>query len=86
MTELHFGDIESEDDEPDTNHDEEVNNQNKSTKKEPVLAKYVRKNHNPENIIGSKSDGVKTRNKLKGTCLLLAIEPKIVNEAMEVED
>ena len=80
MTELHFGDTKSEDDEP---HRNTTDNQNNSKRKEPILPKYVRRNHDPEHIIGDKSDGVLTWNKLKGTCLLLLIEPKTVKEVMD---
>lgn len=64
---MHFGDIKSEDDEPDRNCDNEDTTKKNPTRKEPILAQYVRRNHNPENIIGDKSNGVKNRNKLKGT-------------------
>ena len=42
-----------------------------SKSKELVLAKYVRRHHAPEQIIGDKSDGTMTRRKLKGTSYLL---------------
>ena len=38
--------------------------------KELVLAKYVRRHHTLDQIIGDKSEGTMTRSKLKGTCLL----------------
>ena len=36
--------------------------------KELELAKYVRRHHAPDQIIGDKFDGTMTRSKLKGTC------------------
>ncbi|GLJ25519.1 hypothetical protein SUGI_0488560 [Cryptomeria japonica] len=54
---------------------------------EPVLAKYVRRNHAPSHIIGDKNDPVMTRNKLRqNTCLKFEFEPKIVKEAFNSED
>ena len=53
--------------------------------KEPVLAKYVRRHHAPDQIIGDKLDGTTTRRKLKGTCLLAKFEPKNVKDALENE-
>ena len=38
-----------------------------SKSKELVFAKYVRRHHTPNQIIGDKSDGTMTRSKLKGT-------------------
>lgn len=78
-----FGDTESEDNESDRNTDD---NQNNSRWKEPVLAKYVRRNHDPNNIIGYKFDGVSTQRKIKGTCLLSSIEPKTVKEVVDDGD
>ena len=53
--------------------------------KEPVLAKYVRRHHTPDQIIGDKSKGTMTRIKLKGTCLLADFEPRSVKYALENE-
>ena len=52
--------------------DSEVHNENNKTK-EPILEKYVRRHHAHDQIIGDKLDGTMTRNKLKGTCLLLSL-------------
>ena len=52
---------------------------NMETRKEPRLAKYVRRNHPTEQIIGNKEAKPITRNKLRnGTCLLSKVEPIIV--------
>ena len=53
--------------------------------KEPVLAKYVRRHHTPDQIIGDKSKGTMTRSKIKGTCLLADFEPRNVKDALENE-
>ena len=41
-----------------------------SRRKEPALAKYVRRHHAPDKIIGDQAYGILTRRKLKGTCFL----------------
>ena len=51
--------------------------------KEPVLAKYVKKYHTLDQIIGDKSKGTMTRSKLK--CLLADFEPRNVKDALENE-
>ena len=53
--------------------------------KEPVLAKYVRRHHAPNHIIGDKLDGIMTRRKLKGTCLLAQFEPRNVKDSWDNE-
>ena len=53
--------------------------------KEPVLAKYVRRHHALDQIIGDKLEGTMTRSKLKGTCLLADFEPRNVKDALENE-
>ena len=53
--------------------------------KEPILARYVRRHHAPDQIIGDKSDGTMTRSKLKGTCLLAEFEPRNVKDALNNE-
>ena len=64
--------------------DTKVHNEiNKS--KEPVLARYVRRHHAPDQIIEEKLDGIMTRSKLKGTCLLAKFEPRNVKDASENE-
>ena len=57
---------------------QEYNSAIHSKGKEPMLAKYVRRHHKPDQIIGDKSEGTMTRNKLKGTCLLADFEPRCV--------
>ena len=47
-----------------------------------MLARYVRRHHAPDQIIGDKSDGIMTKNKLKGTCLLTEFEPRSVKDAL----
>ena len=51
--------------------------------KEPVLAKYGRRHHALDQIIGDKSEGTMTRNKIKGTCLLAEFEPRSVKDALK---
>ena len=48
-----------------------------------MLAKYVKRHHTPDQIIGNKSEGTMTRSKLKGTCLLVDFEPRSVKDALE---
>ena len=55
----------------------------RSLSKEPVLAKYVRRHHSADQIIGGKSEGTMTRSKLKSTCLLADFEPSNVKNALE---
>ena len=50
-----------------------------------MLAKYIRRHHTPDQIIGDKSEGTMTRSKLKGTCLLADFEPRNVKDALENE-
>ena len=64
---------------------QEDNNASHSKGKEPMLAKYVRRHHAPDQIIGDKSEGTMTRSKLKGTCLLVDFEPRNVKDALENE-
>ena len=54
--------------------------------KEPILAKYVKRHHAPDQIIGDKLEGTMTRSKLKGTCLLANFEPRNVKDALENEN
>ena len=58
-------------------------NANHSIGKEPMLARYVRKHHTPNQIIGDKSEGTMTRRKLKGTCLLAEFEPRSVKYSLK---
>ena len=50
-----------------------------------MLARYVRRHHALDQIIGDKSDGTMIRSKLKGTCLLAEFEPRNVKDALENE-
>ena len=57
------------------------------TRKEPVLAKYVRRHHLVSQIIGNKEVGPMTRNRLKSeTCLLSKIKPRTMNDALQDDD
>ena len=49
------------------------------------MAKYVRRHHAPDQIIGDKLEGTMTRSKLQGTCLLADFEPRSVKDAFENE-
>lgn len=54
---------------------------------EHVLAKYVRRHHKIDQIIGDKSSRVMTRNKLRNPeCLLSEFEPKTIKDALEKEE
>ena len=53
--------------------------------KESILAKYVRRHHAPDKIIGEKLQGTMTRSKLQSTCLLANFEPRNVKYALENE-
>ena len=64
---------------------QEEDNAIHSKGKEPILAKYVRRHHTPDQIIEDKSKGTMTRSKLKGTCLLVEFEPRSVKDALENE-
>ena len=64
----------------------EIRNENNgiwSKGKEPVLAKYVRRQYALDHIIGDKLEGTMTRSKLKGTFLLANFEPRSVKDALE---
>ena len=64
-------------------HDESSETHSKS--KELVLARYVKRHHAPDQIIGDRSDGTMTRSKLKGTCLLFEFEPRNIKDTLENE-
>ena len=49
------------------------------------MAKYARRHHAPNQIIGDKLDGTMTRSKLKGTCLLANFELRNVRNALDNE-
>ena len=76
---------------PQTDHPEsqveiqEEDNAINSKGKEPILAKYVRRHHTPDQIIGDKLEGTMIRSKLKGKCLLADFEPRSVKDALENE-
>ena len=50
-----------------------------------MLERYFRRHHAPSQIIGDKSNGIMTRSKSKGTCLLVKFEPRNVKDALENE-
>ena len=58
------------------------NNEIHSKGKEPVLAKYVRRHHSTDQIIGDESEGTMTISKLKSTCLLAEFEPRNIKYAL----
>ena len=64
---------------------QEEDNAIHSKGKEPILARYVRRHHTPDQIIRDKSKGTMTRSKLKGTCLHVEFEPRSVKDALENE-
>ena len=69
-------------------HDVEDHGKASGTSSKPkvhVLARYVRRHHAPKKIIGDKLDGMMTRRKLKGTCLLVDFEPRNVKNALDNE-
>ena len=50
-----------------------------------MLARYVRRHHELDQIIRDKSHGTMTRSKLKGTCLLVEFEPRFINDVLDNE-
>ena len=50
-----------------------------------MLARYVKRNNAPDQIIGDKSDGTMTIKNLKGTCFLAKFEPYSVKDALDNE-
>ena len=53
----------------------------------PRLAKYVRRHHPTNKIIGDKHPRPMTRNRLRNeSCLLSKVEPKIVKDALQDDD
>ena len=56
-----------------------------SKSKIPVLAKYVRRHHTPDQNIRDKLEGTMTRSKLKGICLLAEFEHRSVKDALKNE-
>ena len=70
--------------ENDANDHGEVSGKN-SKSKVPMLARYVKWHHAPNQIIGVKSDGTMTRDKLEGTCLLTKFEPRSVKDDLNSE-
>ena len=53
------------------------------TRREPVLAKYVRRHHPEDQIIGDKEARPITRSRLRNeTCFLSKMEPRRVSEAI----
>jgi hypothetical protein len=61
---------------------QEDNNAIRSKGNETVLAKYVRRHHVSDQIIGDKYEGTMKRSKLKGTCFLIDYEPRSVKDAL----
>ena len=59
-------------------HGEENGTSSKS--KVPILERYVKRNYALDQIIRDKSNDIMTRNKLKGTCLLIEFEPRIIKD------
>ena len=51
-----------------------------------MLARYVRRHHAPDQIIGNKTYGTKRRRKLKGMSLLANFEPRNVKNALDNEN
>ena len=67
--------------------DSDAERTNMETRKEPVLAKYVRRHHLVDQIIGHKEAKPMTRSRLRNeTCLLRKMEPRIVSEAIQDDD
>ena len=50
--------------------------------KEPILVKYIKRHHAPDQIIGDKIEGTMIRGKSKGTCFLADFEPRNVESAL----
>ena len=74
---------------PDENmyEDSDSDKDNMKTRKEPILAKYVRRHHPVDQIIGEKQARPMTRSRLRSeTGLLRKREPRIVSEAIQHDD
>ena len=56
-----------------------------SKSKQCVLVRYVWRHHVLDQIIGDKSNGTMTINKLKGKCLLAEFEPRNIKDALDYE-
>ena len=55
-------------------------------RREPTLAKYVRRHHAPDQVIGDKDSGVMKRKILRSdTCLLCEFDPKLMKDALNNE-
>ena len=67
-----------------THEDSDFERDNMQKRKEPVLAKYVRRHHPTDQIIGDKEARPMTRTRLRSeACLLSKMEPRIVREAIQ---
>ena len=67
--------------------DSDAKGPNRESRTKRRLAKYVRKHHPTEQIIGDKDVGPMTRNRLRSeTFFLSKVEPKIVSEALQDDD
>ena len=71
----------------DAHSDTKAERQSVRSRTEPILSKYVRRNHPIDQIIGYKDARPMTRNRLRSeACLLSMKEPKIVRDALEDDD
>ena len=68
-------------------NDSEAEWSNMEIRTEPILAKYVRRHHPINQIIGDKDARPMTRNRLRNeSCLLSKVEPKSVKDALQDYD
>ena len=71
----------------DVHCDSDAERTNMETRTKLRLAKYVRRHHLPEQIIGNKEAKIMTRNRIRSeTCLLRKVAPRIVSGALQNDD
>ena len=71
----------------DAHSDSEFERQNEEIRAEPRLAKYVKRHHPAEQIIGDKDARPMKRNRLRSDTYLLSMkESKIVKDELEDDD
>ncbi|GLJ51111.1 hypothetical protein SUGI_1088080 [Cryptomeria japonica] len=67
--------------------EDEESEEEESENQDQVIPRYVRLNHNPDQIIGDKDAGVLTRRRLREKyCMISTIEPRTANETFADED
>ena len=71
----------------DMHDNSDIEQNNMEIRKEPILAKYVRRHHPKEQIIGDKEAKPMTRSRLRSEiCLLKKVETITINKALQDND